>query len=212
MSAPIIFCHYSNSKYLPYVFEISRLTNPDKEIYLLGDSQNESIAKNCGITHKFFLDYSEGTEIETFERVYQLVKGKKHYNLRAGKDWVNFVFKRWFYLYNFLVSNQINDFWFFDTDTMIVESLTEHENKFQSYDWTEQCNGCCMKGYFSNPASVLRYINKINELFQDEGFLESQQREFDEKNNAFAFTEMRAYRELKKDGINSIRLNSEIPC
>ncbi len=213
MSAPVIFCHYGNSNYLPYVFETVRLTNPDKDIFLLGDKDNKWLESAKNIKHCFFNEYQYGAEIETFDQVYRLVQGKKHGNIRAGKDWVNFVFKRWFYIHNFLTSQGIGNFWHFDSDNMILDSLSHHERKFQPYDCTEQCNGNCMNGYISSPLVVLKYINKTNELFQNNEYLREQQVEFDERNENFAFTEMRAYKEFKEDkesSINSIKLRTII--
>ena len=54
MSAPIIFCHYSNSKYLPYVLEAARITNPDKNIVFLGDSYNQWLKNAKNIQHYYF--------------------------------------------------------------------------------------------------------------------------------------------------------------
>lgn len=211
MNAPIIFCHYGNSEYLPYVFEAAKTKNPDKEIILLGDKDNQWLGKNNGVRHYLFHNFSYGREIETFDQVYRLVQGKKHNNIRKNKDWVNFVFKRWFYIYNFVSSQNINDFWHFDSDNMILSSLKMHEEKFKLYDCTEQCDGACMNGYISNPLIVFKYINKINELFQNRRYLEMQEKEFTEVNSNFAFTEMRAYVVFKEEeNINSIRLNSII--
>ena len=210
MNTPIIFCHYSNSEYLPYVFELVRITNSDKDIILLGDKSNQRIAKEKKIKHFFFNDFNNGLEIETFDHVYKLVKGAKHRNVKGVIEWVNFVFRRWFYIYNFLTAHDINNFWHFDSDTMITDSLSIHEKSFLPYDCTEQCNGSCMNGFISGPNIVLKYLNKINELFQDEKYIQEQQKEFDEKNVGFAFTEMRAYEKFKEDGLNSARLNSII--
>ena len=208
MSAPIIFCHYSNSKYLPYVLEAARLTNPDKNIVLLGDSDNQWLENAKNIQHYYFRDYQYGAEIETFDQVYRLIQGKKHAHMKVGKDWVNFVFKRWFYIYNFVVSQGIGSFWHFDSDTMILDSLSGHESKFMPYDCTEQCNGICMNGFISNPSIVLRYIKKINELFQKEEYLKKQQKIFDELSPEYAFTEMEAYKTFKEEeNVNSVRLN-----
>ncbi len=213
MNAPILFCHYGNSTYLPYVLEVARLTNPDKEIFLLGDQDNRWLGAAKNIKHYFFDDYRYGNEIETFDLVYRLVQGKRHNPIRGGKDWVNFVFKRWFYINNFLISQGIDDFWHFDSDNMILDALARHEKKFRRYDCTEQCNGICMNGYISKRSVVSQYIRTINGIFQNQKYLEDLQREFDQENEDFAFTEMRAYKifkESKEYPIHSIRLNTII--
>jgi hypothetical protein len=209
MSAPILFCHYGNSDYLPYVFQCARLSNPEKEIVLLGDDDNRWIGKAYGISHLSFGDFSHGEEIELFDQLYRPVQGKRHNNMAGGRDWLNFVFKRWFYVYNFLAAHNIGEFWHFDTDNMILDSLAHHEHKFRTYDCTEQCNGSCLNGFISSPSIVRRYIRNINALYARQEFLAVQQKEFDEVNPSYAFTEMRAYEIFRdKEEIRSIRLNT----
>jgi hypothetical protein len=93
---------------------------------------------------------------------------------------------------------------------MILDSLARHEHKFTAYECTEQCNGICMNGFISGHSIVLRYIRKINELFQDEEYLREQQKEFEEEYENWAFTEMRAYKKFKEDNVKSIKLSSII--
>ena len=179
----------------------------------MGDHENRWLGAAKNIKHYFFDDYQLGNEIETFDQVYRPVQGKKHKQFKGGKDWLKFVFKRWFYVNNFLISQDIDDFWHFDSDNMILDSLAHHEEKFKSYDCTDQCNGMCMNGYISERSVVLKYVSKINHLFQDNEFLEEQQREFDELNESFAFTEMKAYKTFKECigcGVKTIRLNTII--
>jgi len=174
MRAPIIFCHYGKSRYLKYSLECARINNPDKEIVLLGDMTNRRIAQKCGVRHELFARYSHGNEIETFDRVYRLIKGKENRNfIKADRDWIKFVFKRWFFVHNFLKQRGIGPFWHFDSDNMILDSLSSHEAKFRHFDCTEQCNGMCMNGFVSGPAVVSGYINKINELFQRDDYLQA---------------------------------------
>jgi len=211
MNPPVIFCHYGNSEYLRYTLQCARLNNPGKEIVLLGDPTNRTIAKHCGVRHVSFEDFNDIDEIKVFDSVYRLVQGKLHNTMRDGRDWVNFVFRRWFFIYGFIVRNNAKGFWHFDSDNMIVEDLSTHESKFSAYDCTEQCDGSCMNGYISGPAVVKNYIDKINSLFQRADFLREQQREFDVSHPEFAFTEMRAYEIYREENqIRSIKLATVI--
>ena len=164
--------------------EAARLTNPDKDIFLLGDRDNKWLGTAKNTKHYFFDDYQQGSEIETFNQFYRPVQGKKHKSVKGGKDWLKFVFKRWFYVNNFLISKEINDFWHFDSDNMILDALEFHKAKFRAYDCTEQCNGMCINGYISRRSVVLKYVNKINDLFQDDEFLKEQQKEYQRQVNA----------------------------
>ncbi len=208
-TVPLIFCHYGNSKYLEYVLEAARLMNPDKTIFLLGDMDNKWLGEAFNITHLLFEDYDYGNELKLFEKNFRLIKGDDYFV--KGDDtlhWVNFVFKRWFYVYNFIVSKKIKNFWHFDSDNMILTPLSAHESKFQDFDCTEQCNGICMNGYISGPIIVHGYINKINELFLDKDDLGKRQKWVKSQS---AFTEMAAYVLFKESTkFKSIRLNSVI--
>ncbi|WP_298343644.1 hypothetical protein [uncultured Algibacter sp.] len=203
---PIIFCHYGNSPYLYYTLKQVKLTNPQNRIILLGDEKNEIVAKKAKVEHHCFQNYDESDEIKVFDQVYKHVAGVKH----KKEFWTNFVFKRWFYVHNFIKKNNINAFWHFDSDNMILSDLNNQEHKFKDFDCTEQCNGICMNGYISSFQVVNGYVNKINALFKDEAYLNEQKKDFI-KNADFAFTEMRAYKAYREqENINSIRLNKII--
>lgn len=202
----IIFCHYGDSDYLKYTLRQCKLTNPENRIVLLGDEKNRIITERTGTEHYLFEDYNDSVEIQRFEKVYQHVAGKKH-----GREyWTKFVFKRWFYIHEFIKREKINAFWHFDSDNMILSDLNQQEYKFQNFDCTEQCNGICMNGYISSFAVVDGYVKKINELFENQRYLDEQKEDFIKHPN-YAFTEMRAYKAYKEqEEINSIRLNKII--
>ena len=211
IKSPIIFCHYGNTFYLKYTLKSARINNPDKRIILLGDNTNRIIAKNIGVEHYLFKSFKYGSELEKFNSVYRLIQGNKHNNIRAGNDWVNFVFKRWFYVYNFVLAEGFNSFWHFDSDTMILDNLERFEAILSEYDCTEQCNGSCLNGYISNISTVFGYITKINDIFERKEYLNSVQEEFSRNNQGFAFTEMRAYEIFKTEAnIKAFHLNKII--
>jgi len=65
-----------------------------------------------------------------------------------------------------------------------------------------------MNGLINNQKVVKGYIDKINELFTRQDYLEKQRKDF-ENNPDWAFTEMRAYKTYKEEeGIKTIRLNT----
>ena len=209
MDAPVIFCHYGNSNYLRYVFDAITFTNPDKKVILLGDETNQWLGERKGVQHFPFADMNRGEETERFNDVYRLVQGSEHGHMKNGKDWVNFVFKRWFYVYNFLQENGYERFWHFDSDNMILDRLADHESKYESYDCTEQCNGTCMNGFVSSPSVVRQYLNTINRLFEDREYLDGLKKHFQDETPGHAFTEMTAYRAYQND-VHTIRLNEII--
>ena len=150
MPTPIIFCHYGNTEYLKYSLKCAKFNNPGCEIFLLGDQYNKIAAEKCGITHVFFNDLNYGNEIRLFDAIYKLIQGRLHEHMRGGRDWVKFVFKRWFFTYNFISRRNTEAFWHFDSDNMILDDLERHKEKFRRYDCTEQCGGMCMNGYVTS--------------------------------------------------------------
>ena len=203
---PIIFCHFGNSPYLEYTLSQVRLSNPDNRVVLLGDLENKEVAEKSRVDHQYFTDLDHGDEIKEFERVYKHVAGKNH----GKKFWTKFVFKRWFYIHRYLQKNNIEGFWHFDSDNMILTDLNQQEYKFLNYDCTEQCGGICMNGYISSFAVVDGYIKKIIKLFEDKEYLKAQLDDFKE-NPGFAFTEMRAFETFRfQEKIKTLRLNTII--
>jgi len=198
MKTPLIFIHKSNIKdsqeYLYDTFRVAKKYNPDMDIYLLGDGNNKHYADKVGIKFEYYDDYSGGEESEKFEKVFQVIKGPHH----GSEEWIKFVFKRWFYIYNFIKSKSFDRFWTFDSDNLIISRLHDNEYKFEGYDCTEQCSGACINGLVNNVSVVKGYLDKINELFEDDFYVARQINEFNTINPTYAFTEMRAYAEYKK--------------
>ena len=202
---PIIFIHFSNSNYLQYTLDLAKKNNLDKRVILLGDKTNNRY-KNIGIEHFYFDDYYGGSEVEEFNKVYKFIAGAQ----KRKKYWTNFVFKRWFCIYNFITENNIQAFWTFDSDTLILTSLNQFEKRYDSIDCTTQCNGSCMNGFINNQRVVRDYVKKINQLFQRNAYLAKQEKDF-ENHPDWAFTEMRAFASYKnEDNIKTMRSNKII--
>jgi hypothetical protein len=200
-NSPLIFIHYGNSKYLKYVFRTARHFNPEKRIILIGDEKNKKNIK-YNIEHFFISDFDYGKKLELFDKVYKYIAGPE-----AGHSkWTKFVFRRWFIMYNFVKSQSFDSFWTMDSDNMILTDLSKFEGYFSQFDCTEQCNGSCMNGFISNLEVVKKYLDKINELFTRENYLENFAKNFI-KHPRWAFTEMQAYRTTREEEkINSFHL------
>lgn len=206
---PIIFIHKTNLKgdlyFLKYTLDIAAKTNKNKELYFLGDNLNKEYPINNGWEFYNINEFSNSEQIETFEKVYKYIGSPKH----GREEWVKFVFKRWFIINNFIKEKKIEKFWTFDSDNLILTDLSLQEYKFKDYDCTEQCNGMCMNGFINNSNVVDKYVNKINELFLREEYLNQVIEEIG--NNSWAFTEMKAYHTYKEEEkIKSIPLNTII--
>lgn len=207
MDAPIIFCHFGATKYLRYSLVCARIHNADKRIILLGDDANRGLADLAGIEHRQFSELEYGPRLATFDEVYRLIEGEAHKGVRHGKDWINFVFRRWFYIANLASELQFERFWHFDSDNMLFDALSKHEAKFEHVDCTEQCNGNCINGFVANAGLIDRYLDKILSLFQRQEYLEDQRRLCAEKAEV-AFTEMSAYSTFRlEEDFRRTRLN-----
>ena len=188
---PIIFIHKGNNDYLRYTLACAKLFNPETRVILLGDETNEHY-QTLGIEHFPYSTYV-GEESRLFDKVFKYVAGE-----RAHPEWlVNFWFKRMFHVYYFVFTENINRFWMIASDVFVLCNLTEKASRYAEYDYTEECGGACMHGYIGSLCALRGYLNKINELFQDEKYLEEQKKDFIAHPD-WSYTEMRAYNTYKE--------------
>jgi hypothetical protein len=194
----IIYTHFGNSPYLKYALASATKSNPHARKILLGDNDNQKVALDNGWEHYNLDDYDSELRQE-FNFVFKWVQGKKHLATRNGKDWLRYVFERWYIVEEFCKRENINNFWHFDSDVMIVEDLAEYQAKLQKDGmfFTKQCNGTCLNGYVETQI-LPDFLKFVIVLYKDEKFIKSQQDEFDNINPTFAFTEMRAFNMFSK--------------
>lgn len=193
----IIFTHYGSSDYLSKSIRCAKVTNQSAKIIMIGDENNLDYAISNQITHRHFNTLVESDLRTEFYRVFKPVKGVFHPLIRNGRNWLMYVFERWFYIYELAQELGLESFWHFDSDTMILQDLSEFSKTFSDYDSTEQCNGNCLNG-FIKIGILKQYLRVVNQLFTNENFLKIQQNEFDTVNPEYAFTEMRAWTEAKQ--------------
>lgn len=187
----LIFSHYGNSDYLDFTLRCARKTNPNARLILLGDEANIEVAKKSGWEHHVYSEY-KGDLLRRFNNVYRPIQGIKHNHIKNGKDWLKFVFERWFFIEEFAKREKLGRFWHFDSDTMVLQDLRPHDLALRNYDFSVQCNGMCLNGIVSTSV-VSEYCAHICALFESSEYLSAQQYEFDTKNPDYAFTEMRAF-------------------
>lgn len=197
MNPPIIFVHYGASPYLQRSLRAAALSNIDRKIFFLGDSTNRRFAKG----YAEFVDFHnlESASISEFDRDFQVIQGEKHRFNKIGstEKWLNFVFRRWFLISRFLELENIDSFWTFDSDTLILSPLGPRQHRFSGYDATTQCRDCCLNGYISSRQLPEQYTKYILSLFRDRDYLESQ-RERLKHQAGLAFNEMDAFCEFRR--------------
>lgn len=104
-----IFIHKRRAEYLEYVLRISRHFNPDYRLILLGDKENEDIAKKIGIEFHYISDYTE-------EIPY-------HHLSVNNEQYEKFCFERWFIVKNFVKYHEITEFIHSDSDNAICYNI-----------------------------------------------------------------------------------------
>ena len=196
LSSPLIFIHYGPARYLRWTLEAARRTNPEKRIILLGDQSNRHFVQ--GVAEFFFFEeFATGKPLQEFERVFQVIQGEHHRYTKEGgvEKWLQFVFRRWFLINEFLKKEQIDSFWTFDSDTLLLESLDNVENRFRHVEATTQCRGKCLNAWVGSQSLVERYVCCINELFNDSIYLEKQKKRL-LYDVTLSFNEMDAFEEF----------------
>lgn len=191
MSPVILFTHFGYSSYLEFTLAAAKKTNPEARLIFLGDQENRVAALKNGWEHYLYTDYPSDLSPQ-FEVLFHHVQGPKHSPIKNGKDWLRYVFERWFYIDGFIKKEKIQRFWHFDSDTMILQNLEPHNQQLSNIDFTVQCNGICLNGIISDVV-VTEFCRHILSLYADKEFLSLQQAEFNTIHPHWAFTEMRAF-------------------
>jgi hypothetical protein len=189
---PIVFTHYGNSDYLSSTLECAALTNRQARRILIGDSTNRLTATRAGWEHVHMDDVHSPARDE-FVKAFRWIQGANHNPMRNGKDWLKYVFERWFVVSRYCADQNIESFWHFDSDVMIVEPLDAFASDLlgRGFDYTKQCNDTCLNGLVSERV-LADFCRFLVEIFNDAPFLQQLQREF-APHPEFAFTEMAAF-------------------
>lgn len=124
---PIFFMHRSNSDYLKYSVNQASVSNPDSDIYLIGDAENDVFPN---LNHKMIDDYTEGSS--KFEALYEHLSTNS-----IGFEL--FCFQRWFVLLEIMQSQQIPVVFFADSDLMIYGNISEEREKLADLDIAYCC-------------------------------------------------------------------------
>lgn len=135
-TSPIIYVHYGNSRYLKWTLLSAKLSNPYRDVVLLGDEANLPICRQLAVEHVPFSRYDTDETIQEFNDVYRLVSAD---GVRAF--WNRFVFLQWLYRKCYLEEKGIESFWTFDSDNPILESLDYAETFFSDCECTLQKRG-----------------------------------------------------------------------
>ncbi len=118
---PLIFFHKGDSFYLQYTFNQIIQSNPNSDIYLIGDEKNKHYEK-FGIQH-VDMTTCEKTAKE-FEKIYVHLSSMNGFVERI-------CFQRWMYMRDFVLQAGITGrFCCLDSDVLVYGDITEYHDKY----------------------------------------------------------------------------------
>ena len=113
-NAPILFLHTGNPPFLNTAIQRLRLSNSN-DIMLLGDESNSGIE---GVSHYHITDYFESAK--DFEENYYIHMSTNSYEFEL------ICYQRWFIIQQFIEKNNIENFWYLDSDVIVYGNLDEY--------------------------------------------------------------------------------------
>jgi hypothetical protein len=171
--------------------EFANYSNPKTDKILIGDKSNKKLAADTG-WEWIDLDGFSTDRIAEFNRSFVTLSGSRHKNIRNKRNWTHYSFFRWFVIEEFLNRHDIEEFWHFDSDTLIIENLSEYDYLQNKHLSMMQCNSSCLNGFVKRSVVNL-YCESVLEQFKNEQLLEKYRKEF-EVNKRFAFVDMGGFK------------------
>lgn len=126
MAIPIITIHRGYASYLTLALLQAKITNPESEIILLGDQENQ------------FLDFVRHEPIDRYFEKAQAFEphyAKKHRSPNPY-EYELFCFQRWFILMEFMQAHGIDQCVHLDSDVMLYADLSQEAKKFDAFEFT----------------------------------------------------------------------------
>jgi hypothetical protein len=202
MTIPIIFAHYGLSDYLHRTLKCASLTNPAANRYFIGDESNMTLAENFGWRAINGAQLKSSLRAEFVDH-FQPIYGPNFEVGKNGGDWLRYVSERWFMVEALAKSESIDRFWFFDTDTMILENLSSFAGQLQErgVSHTKQCNNYGLSGYVTAGVATA-FCEFMVSIFRDEdkrGQLDWWRNRIATVEPEAAFTEMASFDWFEKD-------------
>ena len=151
---PIIFIHRNYSDYLNYSLRQAKESNPESQIYLIGDESNDCYDF---VSHHSMSDY--GQESNEFMRIY------KHYSTNSY-EFELYCFQRWFVLREFLVMNGIDRCLYLDSDIMLYANIKNEHNKFGHFDFTLSHLFCGCTFFLYRLEALINFCEFLKDIYK----------------------------------------------
>lgn len=215
---PIVFIHYGNSWYLEHTLRCAVATNPNANIYLVGDKINEGIANSTPGINFIHLDDTIPIDMEMRKWWDAFASDKYQHVGTATKlgtvEKHRFNILRWFRLYR--IMNIINSphVWYFDSDTLIARQLGDIEPRLCGQKYGQTLVKAYLTNWISGCASLWIWEGALREIMQtaysiytDNEFMERQRKIFESeatKGKGYNFCDMTILREWRTKDVRSL--------
>ncbi|MDA8860554.1 hypothetical protein N9I36_01185 [Planktomarina temperata] len=194
----LIVSHFGISNYLKPILKWNRELWGDKCIFI-GDKVNRSLAIDCGWIFYNMDDLPCQSKRFQFLESYKDIAGISHQNYKNGRNWLRYVFERWFIIEELVQDLKEIDFLHFDSDVLLTSKHGLNsiiKSMRGSGQCTTQCNDMCLNGYVTIDV-LSNYTSSMIQQFNDKELLQKNLDEF-ETEKSYAFTEMRAFQNFRK--------------
>tara|TARA_R110002073_G_scaffold12346_2_gene54787 strand:+ start:6427 stop:7287 length:861 start_codon:yes stop_codon:yes gene_type:complete len=150
---PIIFFNFGNPDFLDVALKQAKYTNPNSDIYLIGDDGN----RKDYVKH---IHYSELMDIEAIEF------SNNYINLSTNNEvYEKICFLRWFLIRNLVKRENIDRFFCTDSDVLLFCDITEQAENFKNYRYTLTHNVSAGISYINDVECLDQYCEFVNGVY-----------------------------------------------
>jgi len=186
---PIIFIHNRNSSYLPISLWKARQSNPDSEIYLIGDVQNAHFG--AIVSHVY--------QSRFFKKANEFAKKFKNFSSNPH-HFELICLQRWMVLEEFMKAKNISSCLYIDSDVLLFDDIQSDARRFSDFGMTVA--GISGHTNFVNGLTTLpAFCGYIENSYTDENsidILSQKYLKFKETHTAGGISDMTMFTEFRE--------------
>jgi hypothetical protein len=149
----IVFIHQGNEDYLSVALQCARRSNPEADIFLIGDESNDVFDF---VRHFNIKDYFDGAN--------QLAKVYKHFSSNSYQFEL-FCIQRWFILRDFMHRQNLSDCFYADSDVLIFADLKVEWQKFSRFDFTLSEGMCGHNSFWNSREALDNFCSFVENIY-----------------------------------------------
>jgi hypothetical protein len=159
---------------------------------MIGDKATKSIAESSEWQHVDY-DSLQTPLLERFLSAYRLIATPIYAIPPIRGEMMRFAFARYFYALEYATRNNIDSFWFLDSDEIILEDLQCFASQLheKGIHQTRMANNTALRGLMSREV-VQEFCHFLVELFEDEENIQAREEEYGARTDDAAYSEMLA--------------------